>query len=203
MFVFGVIPLGFKEAEKALAGIQNGYPKAAADAINRGLLAGRTAAAKSISARYAITSTNVKSGFEMKKATWSDLTGHLMAKGPMMKVSAFHINVKVVKGHTVVSTIIIKGQKKLIKGAFQLPDGRIMERRQPSKFPIFPVMTIGIPPMAGETGVSKEIQTIINKATLDRLKHNTTYALERLHKDSARVRAKARQKLTAKEASLK
>jgi hypothetical protein len=203
-FLFGIAPIGFKEAEKALQGIKDGYPKAVSDAINRGLLAGRTAAAQAISGRYAITSANVKAGIDTKNASWTKLEGSLTASGPHMKVSAFHLNIKSRgKNKNDVYAIIIKGQKKLIKNAFVLSGGRIMERRQPGKFPIFPVMTIGIPQMAAQTGVAKEIQDTINKATATRLEHNVKYALDQVAAGNAKVKMLANTKLTPREAQAK
>jgi Prophage minor tail protein Z (GPZ) len=202
--LLGVAPVGFKEAEKALEGIKNAYPKAVSDAINRGLLAGRTEAAQAISARYDITSANVKEGFEMDKATWNKLEGSLTAKGPMMKVSAFHTNVKKDdKGRSVVYATIVKGKKKLVKNAFLLSGGRIMERRQPGKYPIFPVMTIGIPQMASQNEIAAKIQEAINKATAARLEHNVKYALGQIEEHNAKVKLVANTKLTPQEAQAK
>jgi Prophage minor tail protein Z (GPZ) len=206
-FLFGIVPVGFKEAEIALKGIKDGYPKAAAEAINRGLLAGRTAAAKNISARYAITSAAVKNNFTTQNATWSKLEGHLVATGPMLPVGTFKVSVKKVKrggsgpARDVVSVTIIKGQKKVIRGAFMLPNGRVMERRQPERFPIFPVSTIGVSQMASQKTVSEETQKAMNETTQARLKHNVDYALGKLHEQSGKVRLKAKTQLKAKEAA--
>jgi hypothetical protein len=140
----------------------------------------------------------------MKEATWSKLEGSLTATGPMMKVSAFHLNIKDTgKGKHEVYATIIKGKKKLIKNAFVLSGGRIMERRQPEKFPIFPVMTIGIPQMASQTGVAATIQDTIAKATATRLQHNVDYALGKVAESNAKVKMIANTKLTPQEAQAK
>lgn len=199
-FVMGIVPVGFKQAQLALAGIQNGYPKAVTEAINRSLLAGRTAAAKNVSARYAIKSSVLKeSGLEVNKATWKHLEGDLSVRSGMLNVGQFTPQVRMEKGKQHVSVTIIRGEKRLVKGAFRLPDGRVMERRQPTRLPIYPVMTIGVSQMAGEHGVSTAIQQAMNQTLATRLKHNVDFALGKLEDQSKSVRLKARQKLREKE----
>lgn len=177
-----IVPEGFKEALKALENVKMGFPKAAGDAINRGLLAGQTAAAKGIAARYTITSTAVKDNITLKKASWTNLEGHLNISGAMLPLGTFKISVGHVKlsrgpRRQVISATIRKGAKVLVKGAFQLPSGRIMERRQPDKFPIWPVSTISVAHMAGQKEVGQAIQDRLQEVTKTRLDHNVKFAL--------------------------
>jgi minor tail protein Z (GPZ) len=178
-----VSPAGFKEAEKALAGIKDGYKKAASEAINRGLLAGRTAAAKNIAARYNITSSEVKDHIVTKNASWSRIEGSLNVSGKMLNVSKFKLSigsvVTPVGKRQVVSATIIKGNKVVLPGAFVTPKGSVMSRRQDSRFPIFPMSTISVAHMSGEKEISKAIQDALNQSTQDRLKHNIEYALQK------------------------
>jgi hypothetical protein len=202
--VMGIVPIGFKEAELALQGIKDGYPKAITDAINRSLLAGRTAAAKAISARYAIKSSILKEeGIRMEKATYSNLKGNLEISGPMLNVGKFTPVVQMEKGKQHVSVTIIRGSKKLVRGAFMMKSGRVVERRQPARYPLASVITIGVPQMAAQMQVHEAIQLAMNKTMATRLEHNVTYQLEKLQDESAKVRLKAYQKMTAKEAGLK
>jgi hypothetical protein len=195
----GIVPVGFKQAEKALAGIQNGYPKAMTDAINRALVAGRTAAAKAITAHYAIKSSALKeAGIELKKASWAKQEGGLVIKGHMLNVGRFTPSIRMSFGHQHVSVTIIKGQKKLIRGAFNTPKGVVIRTGQ-SRRPITGVVTIGASHMAGERHISEEIQRTIGKAVTTRLHHNVEYALGNLEKESAGVRQKAKQKFKEKE----
>ena len=80
---------GFKEAEKALAGIKSAYPTVAAQAINRALITGRKVVAQAIGARYNIKSGDVKNKITDHKATKSHLGGELELKGGMLPLTLF------------------------------------------------------------------------------------------------------------------
>lgn len=152
--VVGIVPIGFDAAAKALEGIKDGYPKAAANAINKGLVAGRKVATMEIRKKYNIKSGDVKSeGFKINNASWGNLTGSLDAKGPMLPVDlfapkfTFKRTVRRGPKRQFVTVSIKRGSRKLVKGAFGDHFGRVLERRQPEKYPVFPVSTIGIPYM--------------------------------------------------------
>lgn len=171
-------PEGFKEAERALAGIKNGFPKAAARAINDGVKAGRTLAVKMIRQRYNIKAADLKErGMKMHKATGNNLSGALSATGPMLPVALFKAKKKMKassrggRRYQYVTAAIIKGKAKLIKGAFMLDDGRVMERRQPDRTPIFPVSTIGVPQMIKQIAIGKAVERKIGETTQKRLAH--------------------------------
>jgi hypothetical protein len=207
-FAMGIIPIGFKEAEEALKRIHNGYPAAVSEAINRSLEAGRTAAAKAITARYTIKSSVIKaSGLEMKKATYSNLNGTLNITGRPLPVTDFSPDVRVLGGRQQVSVAIIRGQKKLVKSAFQISGGRIMERKfvgakkgakRPGRLPILPVMTIGVSEMAAQKQIHELVQSRMQEALATRLKHNVEYELGKLARESEMARQKAGQKFLEK-----
>lgn len=197
--VMGIVPVGFKQAEKALAGIKNGYPRAMTDAINRALVAGRTAAVKSIGEHYAIKAATLKHpGMELKKASWSDQNGELIIKGNMLNVGRFTPSIRMSFGRQQVSVTIIRGQKKFIKGAFNTPKGVVI-RTGKSRYPVTGVVTIGASHMAGERHISELIQRTIGKAVTTRLHHNVEYALGNLEKECAGARQKVKQKFKEKE----
>lgn len=173
---------GFKEAEKALSGMKNGFPRAAAEAINRGLIAGRQEAVKDIRARYNIKAGALKGeGMVIKRANWTQIGGTLEAKGPMLPVALFSPTVKtkrvVRRGprRQFVSVTIIRGSRKLVKGAFMTGTGKVMERRQEARFPIFPVSTIGVPFMVGYLGIAEKVEAKIAEVTMARLAHNVAF----------------------------
>jgi Prophage minor tail protein Z (GPZ) len=179
-----ITPKGFEEAEKILRGIPNAFPKAAAEAINRGLIAGRKVAVQGIRTRYNIKASAIKGeGMKVNKASWTKLDGTLESKGPMLPVSLFSPIVKtkriVRRGarRQFVTVMIIKGNRKLVKGAFASKSGKIFERRQEARYPIFPVSTIGVPFMIGSVGVAKKVQETIAKVTTERLEHNVALFL--------------------------
>jgi hypothetical protein len=169
-----IVPQGFEEAARLLKGIKNGFPKAASEAINRGLIAGRKVAAMGIRQRYNIKSGDVKGkGMVIKRSTAATVSGTLEASGPMLPVALFAPRTKAAKGkRRTVSVMIIKGRRKVIKGAFMTPAGKVKERRQPDRYPIFTVSTIGVPFMVSYQGISSKVQETIAKATADRLAHN-------------------------------
>jgi Prophage minor tail protein Z (GPZ) len=173
-----IIPEGFKEAEKTLNGIANGFPRAAAEAINRGLVAGRKVATQLIRSRYNLTAAAAKGAIVVKRASWGKIGGALEARGPMLPISIFKPTVRtrrvVRRGprRQFVSVSIIKGNRKLVKGAFVIPGGKVMERRQAERFPIFPVSTIGLPFMMGQLGILTKVEEVIAKVTQERLAHN-------------------------------
>ena len=74
---------------------------------------------------------------------------------------------------------IINGKAKVIKGAFMLNDGRVMERRQPDRTPIFPVSTIGVPQMIKQIGIGKAVEQKISETTQKRLAHYTQLFLSK------------------------
>jgi len=184
MLAIQIKTTGFKEAEKALANVKNGFPKAATEAINRGLIAGRQEATKDIRARYNIKAGALKGeGFTIKKASWTAIGGTLEAKGPMLPVKLFSPTVRtkriVRRGPRAqfVSVAIIRGSRKLVKGAFMTSSGNVMERRQPERYPIFPVSTIGVPFMVGYLGIATKVEERIAEITEKRLAHNVARLL--------------------------
>lgn len=173
---------GFAEAEKALAGIKGGYPTAASRAMNRALGTGRKVVAQAIGARYNIKAADVKSNISEKKATKSFLGAEMEIKGGMLPISLFKPSggqaTKAGKRKPI-KAAIIKGRTKVIRGAFTIPGGKIMERRQDDRLPIFPVSTIGVPFMAGQTGVAEKVEKEMARTAALRLAHETEQLLQK------------------------
>ena len=178
--------IGLKEAQKALAGVDKAYPRAAAEAINRGLIAGRKSAGQDIRKRYNIKATPLKAAIKLKNARWGSLDGSLEAKGPMLPIGLFDAKAKVKQvvrrgpRRQFVTVAVIKGHRRLVKGGF-MPGigGKVFERRQPDRLPIWPVSTIGVPFMIGQRGISEEVQETIASATNKRLEHLVKFYLDR------------------------
>ena len=181
--------VGFAEAEKMLAGIPKAFPRAAAEAINRGLVAGRKVATQGIRARYNIKAAALKGeGMKLKKASWGKLEGELGPLGQMLPVSLFSPSARVRRlvrrgpRRQFITVAIIKGHRRLIKGGF-MPGkgGKVFERRQEDRLPIFPVSTIGVPFMIGSKQISGRAQETIARATQQRLEHLVQFYLSRQH----------------------
>jgi hypothetical protein len=170
--------VGFEGARKMLRKVPEAFPRAASEAINRGLISGRKIAAKAIRGRYNISSAVVKEqGMNIKKASWIKVGGTLEAKGTMLPVTLFKPSVRwkrTPKGRRqFVRVAIIRGTRKPLKAAF-MAKNRIWERidQIDPRSRIHPVSTIGVPHMIGQTGVSKQVEETIVDATQRRLKHN-------------------------------
>jgi hypothetical protein len=176
-----VVPEGFAEAQRALQGVKNGFPSAAARAINRGLLAGRTAMSKLVRARYNIKASDVKAkGLEIVKATSKQLSGALAIKGTMLPVSLFSPSGggQTMRGkRKPVSVMIVRGARKVVKGGFMHADRRVLRRKGAERLPLELVYTIGVPQMVGQLEISKEVEKTIATATAKELKHEVTYQL--------------------------
>jgi hypothetical protein len=137
-----------------LAKVSRDMPKYTAASINKGIDQGKPMAEGLISGRYNIGTPSLAT----KHASAGNLEGSIVGSGGMLPVSQFSPS----ESGKVVSVEIIKGSRKVISsssrgpgisGAF-MAGGRVMERRQAEKYPIFPVSTIGIPQMLGSKAVS-------------------------------------------------
>jgi hypothetical protein len=172
---------GFKEAELALAGINGAYPAVAARAINRSLVTGRKVIAQAIGARYNIKAADVKNNIDDHKASKSNLAGELEIRGEMLPITLFKPSGgQVLKSgkRKAIKAAVRRNASKEIRSAFRVPGGKIMERRQDDRLPIFPVSTISVAHMAGQTGVSEKVETEMVRTAADRLKHETNRMLE-------------------------
>jgi hypothetical protein len=171
---------GFKEAERALAGIKDGYPTAAARAINRALGTGQKVVAQAIGARYNIKAGDVKKNIDVHKAKKADPWGEMELTGDMLPVRLFKpTGGQKLKGgkRKPIRVAIIRKAGKVIRGAFKAPNGQIMERRQVDRLPIFPVSTVSVAHMAGQTGVAAKTEKEMARTVDERLRHETNQLL--------------------------
>jgi hypothetical protein len=192
MLKFDIKTEGFEKAAKTLEGMGQAFPRAASEAINKGLIAGRALAVRLIRTRYDIQSGELKGkGMELQRSTNRSMGGVLRAAGPMLPVSAFPYSAKrmplkgkgsrrnPIKAQFIKVKILNKGGKKLVKGAF-LAKGRIWERRGPGRdAPLGIVSTIGVPQMVAYLGISKQVEKRIAETTQKRLEHNVAFELEK------------------------
>jgi hypothetical protein len=133
--------------------------------MNKALDITNPEAAGMVSSIYNVGTPSLK----VNKASAGNLTGSLQGSGGMLPVSQFSPSEE---GNRVVSVSIKRGSRKPImpsgvgRGAFMTGDGRVMERRQDSKYPIFPVSTIGIPQMLGSKAISNPIRDKLGEITM-------------------------------------
>jgi hypothetical protein len=160
----GVKAIGFKEAKKALGGMAGIFAYANNYGVNQALRAGRTLATKAIGARYNLTAPAIKKEIEEKKAKKG--RGALEAKGPMIPLEKFNPSVKERRisrrrGARKAQFLKVKirrgGGAKLVPGAFKAK-GKVFERRQPKRVPLFSVSAIGVPFMLGSDKVGEQVR---------------------------------------------
>lgn len=173
---------GFKEAEAALSHINGAYPTVAARAINRALTTGRKVVAQAIGARYNIKAADIKANISTHKATKADPWGEMELEGGMLPLSLFKPTggKKLKSGRrSSVRVAIIRKRSKVLRKAFKMPNGQIMERRQDERLPIFPVSTISVAHMASQTGIAAKVEKEMARTAAERLEHETGEMLRR------------------------
>jgi hypothetical protein len=153
----------FTKGRQKFAKMEKDIPKHVADSINKSLDVGKPQAEGAIASRYNVGNVSLK----VNKASAGKLQGSLEGTGGMKRVEEFNPSMAYDPyGHQIVSVSIKAGSRNPILpssrglgfGAFMTHDGRVMERRQDARYPIFPVMTIGIPQMLGSKAVSNPVR---------------------------------------------
>lgn len=81
----------FNSAQTVLKGIPHGVPRACSRAINRAAEMARTLFVRHLAQRYYITATGVRAELKIQKATQTNLTGLIYAKGPGIPLGEFHV----------------------------------------------------------------------------------------------------------------
>lgn len=157
-----------------LASVSREMRTKVAKAINEGLKEAKPFAEGLVSQTYNVATPNLG----IKYAGAGNLEGYLKASGGMKPVTEFDPISNGAKIGQVVSVSILRGSRKSIlsssrgpgvSGAFMIGDGRVMERRQSERFPIFPVSTIGIPQMLGSRKVSNPARDMMSEKVSDRI----------------------------------
>lgn len=159
MVSFKIDVSDFEKAAKLLDRLGMNGEKIVTQAIHNALDKAKPEAEAMISARYNVSDVSLT----VEKR---DMGGDIVASGGMKPATEFSPQPSGGPVGQTVSVEIIRGQRKSIlpggrgpgRGAFMIGDGRVMERRQDSRFPIYPVYTIGIPDMFYYKGISNPIR---------------------------------------------
>lgn len=173
---------GFKEAERALAHINGAYPTVAARAINRALSTGQKVVAQAVGARYNIKAADIKAHINTHKATKADPWGEMELQGSMLPLRLFKPTggKKLKSGRrSSIRVAVIRKSSKVLRRAFKMQNGQIMERRQDERLPIFPISTISVAHMAAQTGIAQKVEKEMARVTAERLDHETGEMLRR------------------------
>jgi hypothetical protein len=158
-----------QRAVKKLLKLEKDMRPNIAKAINKGLDVGKPQAETMISSIYNVPTP----ALGLEKANAGKLEGNIKGSGGMIPVSQFDpvavgrsVSVSIIRGtrHRIMSTNRGRGG-----GAFFLPDGRVFARRGDSRYPIAPVMAIGIPRMLGSKKVSEPVRENMTNITMQEL----------------------------------
>lgn len=107
---------GLNEVRVALLGIKNGFPKVASRAINKTETGLRTIAVREISKQLNLTKTRIRKDFEMRRATYRNLKGAVVAVGYPINLVSYIGTTQTAKG--VSARIWVNGKRVLYKHGF-------------------------------------------------------------------------------------
>jgi hypothetical protein len=172
----------FQRTLAKLAHVPQEMPKASAEAINRALVAGRTAMSVEARAKYNIAAGEVKERIELTRATPSATpSGSLLVQGePIRLEEGGPFNVTVAgRASPTVRTTIIKGNRKVVQGAF-LVGGRALKREGRARYPLTAPHTVSVPQMVGSEYVLPNIVSRVEEVLTSRMEHNVKRILDRV-----------------------
>jgi hypothetical protein len=164
----------FIRGAKKAAQLGRDFPKHTAASINKGLDKGKPDGAARVTAIYNVGECPIT----IHRASAGSLKGDLEASGGMKPATEFGPSSSGGQ-HQIVSVEIKRGSRRPIvkgsrgpgiSGAFMLPDGRVMERRSESHYPINPVYTIGYPQMLGSKAVSNPVRDLMGRIAIEELR---------------------------------
>lgn len=184
----GQIEAMFQEAENLLRSLPNGAIEAGSRALNRAIIAGRTAALKKAKQRYYIKSDALRKGMKIKKATKSYLLAKMSSKSTRQELINFQVNPKtVIRGKKSMQlTVAVKrgGALRTIPRAFiekGKNSGRIhlLQRATNSRYPTPVKYGPSATEMLGHDDVIPYVEEKAGQTLLKRLDHEINYMLGR------------------------
>ena len=161
---------GLREAEKILNGISTqGAGKAISRALNRSILAARTAGTKAVGQEYAIKASDIKANLTMKKASYTNLTASLSAKGPAVDI----MNFKVKLGSPIFAQVKKNGGGGYLKDSFAVvqPSLRVLHRQGAARNPTSRSFGPSIAQMFGNEATIKAMTDRASEVLETRLQH--------------------------------
>lgn len=156
-------------------------------AINRGLNAGRTQAAREVAKDYAVRQRQVNEKTRIKKTTPSNLKATLKFSGPALNVADFKVSPskpQPAKRPTLRVTVSKRSGPRQFKGAFLVPvragKYRAFRRKGKERLPIENVWGPSIPSLIGGSDrVRTSVQDRIQEVVATRLDHEINRELSK------------------------
>lgn len=192
-----------EKAEKLLSGVKNGIERATASAVNRSITTIKKDLKKDVTSNYAIKSSEIENKLSVKKATFSNTTGYITSKAPLLSLHKFFSSKKA--DGTIYVRVKKRERKRAVKGKpylFGKPFTATMENGHKGIFQrtgrtsrktiklksgkeksrdvntIQDLKTVSIPQMLG----TKSIQEYIDKKAPEILEKNMDREIERILK---------------------
>lgn len=165
-------------AQKALAGVKNGAPKAMSRAINRAAKFGKTRSSKLIRKAYTINAKAVNAATKVEPSTPVTLHGAISFKSRPKQLRNYAV--KRTKTGLRASVRRSTGFKRLTKRAFYnvIQSGPAYLRRiDDTRYPIEVLHGPAVPQLADNTDVEPELRRDVQKKLDERLEHEVNALL--------------------------
>ena len=166
-----ITPEALETAQKILGNVsEKDAGKAISRAMNRAILAARTAGTKAVRQEYVISAKDVKADMTMKKASYTNLHASLTARGPMIDLMQFKVKIQS-KG---VFAQVKKGGGGIIPKAFFASTGKsagVFHRTTTSRLPIQREFGPSIAQMFGNESVISQMEKRSSEVLEERLAH--------------------------------
>lgn len=179
-----------EKAEKLLFGVKNGIERATTSAVNRSITTIKKDLKKDVTSNYAIKSSEIENKLSVKKATFSNTTGYITSKAPLLSLHKFFSSKK--SDGTIYVRVKKRERKRAVKGKpylFGKPFTATMKNGHKGIFQrkskgrkestrIQDLKTVSIPQMLG----TESIQEYIDKKAPEILEKNMDREIERILK---------------------
>jgi len=167
-----------KKAAHLLRASPEALELAVVAALNRAVLAGRTAVSKGMRVRYTIRAADVKGAMNMKVARRGQFRALLTARGAPIDLMKFKVRI----GRKGIFAQVKKGGGGKLPHTFFVSAGRagLYHRAATTRLPILREYGPSIPQMAGETNVSAAVNERMEEVFQTHFMHEVNYRLEEL-----------------------
>lgn len=167
-----------EKAMKALEKVPNAVERAAAAALNRAVIAGRTAVSKGIRERYTLKATDIKEQVRIKRAARNSLDAEVTVTGTPVDLTKFRVRIS---GRGIYAQVK-KGGGGTLRRSFFMAVGKagLYHRSSKSRLPIQREFGPSVPQMAGEINVSRGVEERMQAVFRERLAREVAYRLENM-----------------------
>lgn len=173
--------LDLERIAQSLDSIPKGYEKAVSRSMNRAVVAGRTAAVKTIREEYTLKASTIRRHFSIERASVGSLEALLSAKGSMLPLVQFKTRPKTdtTGARRKPVRVAVKRKEGLKRlGSSFVYKGRILRRLGSTSLPVKEAYGPAIPLLAGNPELSSNIEEVMRDTFLKRLDHESQYVIQ-------------------------